>query len=97
MNKVEALRILQESRSKLSTDQKLILQQGFTSGFWKLLNTQLQDTLTSLQGELETCKEMNRVFTLQGEIAALRVLLDFAEATLREPKQNPYANLLVKQ
>jgi hypothetical protein len=83
INKIEALRLLKERKLKLSQEQKLILAQGFTTGFWKLMKEQLVATLESVCMELETCPEVERMRILQGEIAALRVLLDWSEAGIK--------------
>lgn len=82
-NKIETLRLLQERKTKLSQEQKLLLAQGFTTGFWKLLRDQLVATLESACLELETCQSVDRIRILQGEIAALRVLLDWSDASTK--------------
>lgn len=76
-NKIEALRIFKEQQSRLQEEQKIILRQGFQTGMWKIMKKQLEESLQSCRLELETCLDVERTRLLQGEIAALRILLDW--------------------
>ena len=86
-NAVEMLRIKQDRTNKLRPEQRALLAQGFNSPFWGVLASQLIASLEECRDQLEACIEPTRISLLQGEIAALRVLLDWADATRKEGQQ----------
>lgn len=94
INKVEALRILREKTGRLSAEQKAIISQGFNTPFWKVLATQLSETLDFCRAELETAREVERIRQVQGEISALRVLLDWSATIAKEGRSGGLFNSL---
>lgn len=77
-NAIELIRRAKQQTHTLSQDEQLYLKQGFASPFWKLIEKQLVQQFDSCQKELESCLAVERIRILQGEIAALRVLLDWS-------------------
>ena len=80
-NAIELIRRKKEQTHTLSQEEQLVLRQGFTSGFWKLIEKQLMTQFDACQRELESALDNNRIRILQGEIAALRVLLDWSASS----------------
>lgn len=89
-NKVAVLAKLREAQGKFNDQEKLLLQQGFASSFWKLLEDKLLETLNTCTLELEQAESVDRIRQLQGEIAALRVLTDWGAAHRIMKKTNPF-------
>ena len=85
-NKIDALRVMQERKKTLGNEEKAYLQQGFATPFWSILRKELITSLDSCRDELESVTSDVRMHQLQGEIAALRVLLDWAAAVTKESK-----------
>jgi hypothetical protein len=87
MNNIERLRRAKDEKELFSQAQKATLAQGFGTEFWKLLKDRLDDTFQSLHKELESVTEIHRLHQIQGEIAALKILLDWpAVLNVKEQK-----------
>ena len=75
------LRIQQDRSAKLRPEQRAVLAQGFGSSFWSVLSGELLRAMEACRDELETATDPARISLLQGEIAAIHVLIDWADAT----------------
>lgn len=88
-NGIAILREQKKRSASYGQEERAILVQGFTSPFWKILIKDIEKAYAACMQELKTCKEMARINQLQGEVAALDVLIRTAE-TLSKPAQiNP--------
>ena len=75
-NNIHLFRQQQERRKEHSQQEINVLKAGFASPFWGIMLADLVKSLKACRDELETCRDGIRIATLQGEIAALRVLLN---------------------
>src|SRR5690349_6026986 len=88
ISKIEHMRILKERMAQHQAETRAMLYAGFTSPFWGVLKQELARTLDACRTELEKVTDTHRLALLQGEIAALRVLIDWGES-IKRPTTNP--------
>lgn len=79
MNKVEELRLKKIQNAQFSLEDRGKLAAGFNTEFWKLASSKLEDEYRSLHTELEEVKELHELYRIQGELAALKILLTWPE------------------
>ena len=92
-NGVELLRRFKTGQKTISTLELACLKQGFASEFWKIIRKQLDESLAACRQELEVNTSHDRQLQLQGEIAALKVVIDIYQATTIPTVKPPLTNL----